>query len=60
MSDYKFLNETFEESSHIEDDIKETENPCDGCAIIMGDDPCTVCPYQTAEVAPAIERCHNR
>jgi hypothetical protein len=60
MSGYMFLYETFEESLHIEDDIKETENPCDGCAVIMGDDPYTVCPYQTAEVAAAIERRHNR
>ena len=60
MSDYMFLDENFEESLLIEDDIKEAENPCDGCAIIMGDDPCTVCPYQTAEVAAAIERRHNQ
>ena len=60
MSDYMFLDETFEESLLIDDDIKEAENPCDGCAIIMGDDPCTVCPYHTAEVAAAIERRHNQ
>jgi hypothetical protein len=60
MSDYMFLDETFEESLLIEDDIKESENLCDGCAIIMGDDPCTVCPYQTAEVAAAIERRQNQ
>ena len=60
MSDYKCVDETFEESLLIDDDIKEAENPCDGCAIIMGDDPCTVCPYQTAEVAAAIERRHNQ
>ena len=60
MSDYMFLGKTFEESLLKEDDIKEAENPCDGCAIIMGDDPYTVCPYQTAEVAAAIERRHNQ
>ncbi len=60
MSDYMFLDETFEESLPIKADIKEAENPCDGCAIIMGDDPCTVCRYQNAEVVAAIERRHNQ
>ena len=60
MSASVYLKEDFEESLLIEEDNKETENPCDGCAIIIGDDPCTVCRYQTAEVVAAIERRHNR
>ena len=60
MSDFMYLTQIVEESLLTEDDIKEAENPCDGCAIIMGDDPCTVCPYQTVKVAAAIERRHNR
>ena len=59
MSDSVYLEKTIEESL-LEENIKEIENPCDGCAIIIGDDPCTVCRYQTVGVVAAIERRHNR
>ena len=60
MSVFLHLEKFFEESLSMETDNKETETPCDGCAIIMGDDPCTVCRYRNAVVVVAIERRHNQ
>jgi len=59
MNDYTFSDKVFEELLPIEDGIRKAESPCSGCAIIMGDDPCTVCPHRTAKVTAAIERRHS-